>query len=423
MAKRKRLRSHSICFSAWAVSIAFYADGASAAEIGTYLGRITSTVGYEHTYDLDLAETAHALWIFRQQQDWSDAEPMSARFHLQYQIQVDTAEGEAWSQRAQGGLDKLIAFVEKPWGPFTLSLGQQEVSWGENLLMPILDLVNPRDFRNPKGYYDPASKMPVPMINLNYKEADWTAQLIAVPQAIRSRQPDTVADFGVRDERKYRLGLDGEYGGTVGTRIESLDAKLYYWSAWPRVPAYTFTPFSGSSDIQIEEQRVDTSGLSFSYAEASWLLRGDFAHHLHYPATQIGTKIERSTLDQMILGWSWTSESLQTFGAELHSERWEKLPSAYTPGPWVEERRSQRFYSWLGVNSSLRLWGGACEPQLLGLRGINTEDRLLRLVIPWNYNEGLTVAAEYQNSHASSNSPKILLSQQKTLSLRLAYSW
>ncbi len=407
-----------------AVALGTPALGEEEGKAPLLFGRVNSSIGYEHTQDLKQDSNTHAIWSFRQQHDWAfDAEATSAKLRLQYQIQLDTADAESLRGPDQDNLEKLILYVEKPWGPFQFKLGQQEVSWGENLLMPILDLVNPRDISHPRGYYDPASKMPVPMINVDLQQPAWNAQLIAVPQAIPSRQPDELNGFGIEDKRRYRLGLDGEYGGRLGVLVKGVDLKLYSWNHWPRVPSYRFTAYSGTKDIELDERRVDTTGLSLSYAEMNWLLRADFAHHLHFPATQIGTQIERSSLDQMILGWSWTTDTLQTLGVELHAELWEKLPSAYVEGPWVETRRAQRFFSWLGLNGSFRLWDGKVEPQILGLRGLNTEDKLLRIFVPWNFDEAITLGGEYQTSQARSNSPKVLLSQQETLSLRVAYSW
>gem|GEM_PF-5727231 len=46
-------------------------------------------------------------------------------------------------------LKKLIAYIQKPVGTFKFSLVLQEMSWGETLLLHILDLVNPPILRSP----------------------------------------------------------------------------------------------------------------------------------------------------------------------------------------------------------------------------------------------------------------------------------
>ncbi|HYX35941.1 MAG TPA: DUF1302 family protein [Oligoflexus sp.] len=384
-------------------------------------------LGVEYAHDMADGSTQHGQIFFHEKHVWSlTRDARATRFHLQYRLIVDSEEAETWDQPDHDNVEKLIAFVEKPWGDFKLNVGWQEISWGENLLLPILDVVNPRDVGYLRGFYDAGAKQSSPMLLGEWRSGPLDVQLIAVPWAVKSRQPDRVGDYKIADDRQYEVGRDSEYGGRLGMFLGGVDSRLYYFRHHPREPAYRFQAFSGETDIMIEEEMVETSGLSLSYAEASWLVRADLAWHRNFPATSIAAEVERTNLGQSIMGLTYTSDDgLQTLGVELHNDWWETLPEAYSKGAWTETdtERDQTFLTWLAVSANLSLLKSLLEPQIFFLQGLDNKDRMLRLIVSSPVSDRISIGSEYQKTEAATTSPKLLLNNKETLALRCTFSW
>ncbi len=392
-------------------------------DIGLF-GRLSSEAGYEHTQALDVGETSHAVLFLSQQHQWSFQDEAEAwRFNLQYRLIVDFVDNKNYEDVDSDNVDKLLAYAAKSWGSYKLGLGMQEVTWGENLLMPILDLVNPRDLTHSRGYYDPAAKNPSPMINLEWQSSEFNYQLIYVPLPLANKQPDEVGDFGISDKRDYKMGQDSEQGGRVGLILAGIDTKLYYWKHWPRVPSYRFNAFADDKDVIIDERQVESTAMTMSYAGFNWLARADLVHHNNYPATSVSAKVERSGLTQGIFGANWTTDGQQSFGAEFHFDLWEKGPEAFTDGAFVKESKDQKHFNWVGATANLNYFNYLIEPQLFYLRGINSEDEMIRAILLWNAAENITVTGEFQRTYAETSSPKLLLDEREILSARVTYSW
>jgi hypothetical protein len=382
-------------------------------------------IGLEYAHDLADGSTQHSQLFYHEKHVWSPSvEATAARFHLQYRLIVDGEDTRTYEKPGSHNVEKLIAFVEKPWGDFKLNIGWQEISWGENLLLPILDVVNPRDVGYLRGFYDAGAKQSSPMVLGEWKSGAFDAQLIAVPWAVKSRQPDAIGDFKIADERRYEVGRDSEYGGRLGLFLGGVDSRLYYFRHHPREPSYRFQAFSGDTDIIIDEEMVSTSGLSLSYAEAAWLLRTDLAWHQNFPATSVAADVERTRLAQSIIGLNYTTDDgLQTLGVELHNDLWETLPEAYSKGPWTESDRDQTLLTWMAVTANLSFFQSLVEPQIFYLQGLDNKDRMLRLILSSHLSDSISVGSEYQKTEAETTSPKLLLNNKETVALRCTYAW
>lgn len=394
-----------------------------APDVGLF-GRLSSEAGYEHTQALDVGESSHALLFFSQKHQWSLSDEAEAwRFQLQYRLIVDFVEKDSYENLDKDNVDKFIAFGEKSWGALKLSLGMQEVTWGENLLMPILDLVNPRDLTHSRGYYDPAAKNPSPMVNAEWQGTELNWQLILVPLPLKNDHPETIGDFGIADDRDYEAIEDAEFGGRFGMLLGGIDTKVYYWHHWPRVPSYRFNAFAADEDVVIDEEAVDSSGMTLSYAGFNWLARADLVHHENYPATSVAAGLEKSGLTQGILGANWTTDEQQSFGAEFHFDLWEKGPQAYNEGAFVREDEDQKVFNWAGLTANLNFFNYLIEPQLFYLHGLDNSDQMIRTILLWNATDHMTAVLEFQKTYAESSSPKLLLNEREIVSARLTYSW
>ena len=391
---------------------------------GRVLAIDSTSVGLEYVHDIAAGETADSIVSFGQQREWSLSEAGdAAKLHLQYRLWIDSERRETYHGISHANVEKLIGYLENSFDEVKLSTGWQEVTWGENLLMPILDVVNLRDPTHPRGYYDPASKIPAGMINAEWRHGDMSLQGIVVPWPAVMPQPKSIRGFGVDDSQERKVGTDAEYGGRVGFLSAGIDSKLYYFKHWPRVPSYRFKPLSDGDDIIPDEEMQETYGASTSYAAYSWLVRADLAHHTNFPATNIGTAVERTGLTQSILGFNWTNDEQTSLGTEFHLDRWEDQTVAYTKGAWVEEERGSQVLAWLGATAAMSFAQNRWEPFVVYMHGTQKDDELIRTILSWNATDHLTLVAEYQRTHSESNSPKLLLDKRETMALRAAYTF
>ena len=386
--------------------------------------RHSSGVGTEVVYNTKSNTTRNALVFLQQRHDWNlDLNGKETKIHCDYKLWVDFDRKETLEGFDLDNFEKLNLYAEHMFGDVRVKLGNQEVTWGESPMITILDLVNPRNLSHPRGFYDPASKIPQFMANIEWQKDKMSYQLIAIPIPETIRQPEEVLDLNVAPSKPFTSLADGEYGARIGILENELDTKVYFLHHWPRVPSYRFTPWSGAYDLEAADKPQETVGASTSYANANWIARADLAYHNNYPAINIGTEIERSGLTQGILGTSWTTDQLHTFGSELHFDLWEKAPSAYSDTAFVGEKRGIQDIYWMGFNASFNLWNQLLEPQVMYLKGINKQDEALRLIAIWNATDHLEVVGEYQKTDGDSGSPKLLLNRRDTLSLRLTWTF
>jgi hypothetical protein len=333
------------------------------------------------------------------------------------------SDAEHPAAAAADHIEKLVGYLEIPYESLMLQAGQMEIQWGENLFMPVLDVVNQRDVNHPRGYYDPAAKVPARMLNAEWGTQDLSLQVIYIPTPQPLRQPEEVAGFKVATSDRHEPYRDAEYGGRFGLQLAGIDARIYHFRHWARVPAYTFTAFSGQGDLAQEDRLSETNGLSFSYAGYSWLLRGDLARHTAFPATSIGTAVEWSPLTQAILGMQWTTGGGQSVSGELHHDHWDEEPAAWSDGAFVATTKAPRDLTWVVLSANMTFFSGKFEPVLLAMRGIQKSDLLVRAIPVWNATESLSLALELQKTRAESNSPKLLLDQRETVSFRASWSF
>ena len=389
------------------------------ADFGLY-GHATTRFGIEILYDRTEDRLQHNMLFLQQEHRWSLSEQADAiQFHANIKAFLDFEDQESYQNPGTDNIEKWIAFAEKSSGHYQLAVGWQEITWGENLILPILDLVNPRDLTAKRGYYDPSAKIPAGMINANWIQNDFNLQLLYIPKPDLGPQPENIDDFKVETPKSYKFFSDAEWGLRIGGLLKGIDTKLYVLDYWSRMPSYRFLPFATSSDIEATNQRLHTYGASLSYASYQWLTRVDFAYHDRYPAVSVAPEHETSKLYQSIIGFSTTTDQQQTLGLEWHTDLWQSQPEAYSSGAWVESAKQQKTFHWLAANISGQLWNYLIEPSVFYLKGLNNDDRMSRFIILWNTSEQITVAAEWQQTFAKSTSPKLLLNERDSLGLKI----
>ena len=394
------------------------------ADIKVLSERHSSGVGTEYVHSFKDNRSQNSIVFFQQRHDWNlNLNAKDIQVHCDYKLWIDGDRSETLDGVDFDNFEKLNLYADWMWHDVRFRVGNQEVTWGESPMITILDVVNPRNLAHPRGFYDPAAKIPQFMVNMEYQKENANYQVLLVPWPATMRQPKEVVDFKVAPTESYRPIVDGEYGLRFGYLQGEVDTKFYFLHHWPRVPSYVFRSWSADYDVEVQDIKQETIGTSASYAGTNWIMRGDLAYHNKYPSINISNEIERTGLAQGILGASWTTDQLDSFGTELHFDIWEKGPSAYSDTAFIEDKRGPQDIYWLGFNSSLNIQNQLLEPQIQYLKGINKSDEALRLIVIWNATDHLEVVGEYQKTDGDSGSPKLLLNQRDTLGLRLTWSF
>lgn len=384
---------------------------------------ISSGIDADSIYNLHNGEpTSHALTL-HQLYEWrprasQEEQVVTLRYRLMYDSQQPTIPRHI----GLPFLEKLLAYASTPIGNAKVSVGYQEVTWGEGAFMPVLDVVNMRSLTHPRGFYDPAAKLPAAMLRAEYQSEALNWELIVVPSPEAMPQPPTLGDFdvvAVRDQSP----LAPEYGGRIGTYWQGIDAKFYYFRHAARIPAYRFKAFGGDGDLIQDIDPENTFGMSASYAAEFALIRVDLAETDRMPATGIGTEIEHTRLRRGILAAFVATEDQQIFGLELHTDAWAQKPVAYTEGAFVKAKRGSETLNWLAFTSNFRLLNGKIEGLAIYYHGLENDDELVRVGGSYAYSDTISLGGDYTRTYAESRSPLLLLNKRESLAMRITWNF
>ncbi len=138
-------------------------------------------------------------------------------------FEVDPAilsQDEVWGEPTMQEYGWLVqlreAWISGAAGPVELTLGRQVVSWGEGRVLSLVDLLNPRDLREPGQADLEDLRLPVTMARLGvslpsegFMKGTHRFELIAIPEA----------DWGLRSPPA------GPYGGVPGVVASSYEVE------------------------------------------------------------------------------------------------------------------------------------------------------------------------------------------------------
>lgn len=301
------------------------------------------------------------------------------------------AEGDTVS-KTEIALRRFTAETSGDW--YRISLGLQEVTWGETFGVPIVDIVNPRDLTQSLLYKWEQHKLPLLMAYPQFFWNNFTAELIFVPLP---RQ--TPLAFPVQ-ERQLRFGKDAEFGGRIGYLFENgWDLKIFYYNHWNRSPALSVSPLGLKSQMN----RVDSVGGSFSFATSNLVFRGDTVYSDSTPFPKIIAQSPvLGSVWQTVLGTDYTSEGQSTVGVQLHIDHW-NYPGRIRPA-----------LLGLGVRYRTELFRRALEPEIFLFTGINNRDRWIAPKLTWNATANLKVSGELHWLTSSGNGYPILFAGNQT---------
>lgn len=395
----------------------------SASDEQRALRLLSSGVDADSIYNLHNGEPTSNALTLHQFFEWrprpnNEEQVLTLRYRLMYDAQQPAMPRHT----GLAFLEKLIAYGSSPVGNAKVSVGYQEVTWGEGAFMPVLDVVNMRSLTHPRGFYDPAAKLPAAMLRVEYQSEALNWEAIVVPKPELMPQPPTIGDFDVVAVAD-QAPLAPEYGGRVGTYWAGIDAKLYYFRHAARIPAYRFKAFGGDGDLLQDSEQGNTYGLSASYAAEFALLRADFAETDRMPATGIGTEIEHTRLRRAILAAFVATPDQQIFGLELHTDSWAQQPVAYTEGAFVKPRRGSQTLNWLALTSNFRLLNGKIEGLAIYYHGLENNDELVRVGGSYALSDTIALGSDYTRTYAESRSPLLLLNKRESIAMRLTWNF
>ena len=385
-----------------------------------YAEDVPTKVAAEVIYDETVVEDSLYLLSVQREHELADGY-FGMDYDFRYNLQLGYFSEKPSGEKLLLDLKEVIATGEKSWEGSSLKIGAQRVTWGENLLLPILDVVNPRDVTNPKGYYDSSNKLSVPMVQSMWLAGDYSLQLIYVPVTRKSKNPKDIGEFSVKPIEYREWSESYEYGFRPTILWGATEINLYYYNHWQRIPSFVFTPVSGRYDLREDEARVLTKGFSFSHSHDAVVVRGDVAVHDNFPATTVAHEVTRMKLIQGILGAEYATLSQMGFGLELHMDEWEHAPDSFTDDALVSIDDGPRQMQWLGT--SVRKSADDWEGQAAYFEGLDNNDKLTRLKLTYFPNDDYDIDFELVKTEVNTTSPKFLLSQRKRVLLGIKHSF
>ena len=256
-----------------------------------------------------------------------------------------------------------------------LTIGFQEIPWGETFGFQIADIINPKDFSNPME----PERIPVFTVNSQIYINNLTIQTILTPFPRNNKLPSVDSPFnpfpetaGVNVSTKYssmKVSLeDFEYGGKIGLLFDGgLDTSLFYLNHWNRNLLVESKIENFQMYITPVKKKVHTLGGSFSYSLSKIVFRSDYVYHVKapFPTEEFGD-FELTTYHESILGVDLTLESGWIFGLQGHYNKYDDFS-----------------LSWGGMNIRKDFLNGKLKIDLMGIKGINNKDIWIKPEATW----------------------------------------
>lgn len=252
----------------------------------------------------------------------------------------------------------------------TLTLGVQEVVWGETIGLPVVDLVHPRDYREPI-YRDPAeSRLPAALarIDLQLLQA-LNLQILATPIPPPPRVRERIGDTPVSPPQTSQSLAAAEYGSRLGWLFASgLDVKFYALHHHNRNEVYQPILEGSTPSLRLVQEAMNTMGMGFSYSSHAIVWRGDAARHIGQPYESLGS-IRHGSLLRAALGFDWTGPDELLIACQISQDRYD-----HDFQPAVG--RTQ--LSWGAVKVSAPLLSRVITLEALSMHGLGHTDRWLQ---------------------------------------------
>ena len=246
-----------------------------------------------------------------------------------------------------------------------LTLGKQEIVWGETFGVAIADVLQPRDLRESIFATAADARLASTSAALLLHHRHAHLQLVAIPWPTRPRLPPRIGGVPLRDGSTDTTAP--EAGLRLGYLFDSgVDVKLLAARHQSRLPSYTVDASSPATpELVYQSHPVTSAGLGVTYAMESLVIRGDAMQTWQQPASQGVPNTRDEDVLQTIFGSDYSFASGLVLGVQHHLERFaHKRPGI----------RGSATSQWLSVQVREAFWRGRLEAQLLAMRGLGNAD-------------------------------------------------
>lgn len=202
-----------------------------------------------------------------------------------------------WGDHVDFELREL--FVQAPLGPVFLTVGKQQIVWGQADGLKVLDVVDPQDFREfiLDDFED--SRIPLWSVHAEVPLGPVVADLVWIPDPSFHEIPEPGAVFAftaprflpppregfapaLRElERPRRLVADGDAGLRLSSHVAGMDLSLVYLYRYDDRPVFRGEPGVSALGPTIfftpEYERTHLVGGTFSSAFGDLTVRGEVA--------------------------------------------------------------------------------------------------------------------------------------------------
>lgn len=331
---------------------------------------------------------------------WGDVSVRAAG-SLAHDWLPDAADAGIWSayeftsaqadaRRWQGFWDD--SYVRWQPGDFWLTAGYQTFAWGEAESLAVTDVLAPRDQRWPGQADIESVRLPVPALNIRWRNA---VELVVLDATATDRLAGPFDEFDALAELRatgagiatqtprQRLGMAARWQ----QRWAGLDVQLMAASLNAYTPTLRSVAFGGSGveQVTLRPEALTVIGSGVQWTRGSWLWRTEQAWHqgVRLPTEQALAPWVAADEWRSMVGAEYNGWSNLTVSAEMGTVHITQSDQAVAADAW---RWSQSLrVRWSGWNERLSL-----TAQAVNLPG--NEGTVGRLEAEWKPNDPLTLS-------------------------------
>jgi hypothetical protein len=187
------------------------------------------------------------------------------------QVQYDSEEDS--NERFEARVENfLLRMYRDQWNT---RFGWQTLSWGETLGPSLIDVINPRDLRDPTYWLRGDQKLSVPLLLVGWSRESMMVDVWGSPYAPQSILPDEWQNVPIENNDSSRAA---EFGIRAGERIAGWDMKVYAMRHRARTPAMSLA-LKGLEPVITATFPMQTSlGFTVSQAWDTTVLRSEILH-------------------------------------------------------------------------------------------------------------------------------------------------
>ena len=305
-------------------------------------------------------------------------------------------------------LELREAYLSGPAGPFHLTVGKQQIVWGQADGLKVLDVVNPQDFREfiLDDFAD--SRIPLWSLNAEISVGDFNAQLIWIPDQTYNDLPEAGALYALRaprflasvpagagvimrpPARPNNFLADSDAGFRLSGFLDGWDVTanyLYHHIDQP-APFRTLATGPGGTVATVVPRfkRSHLVGGTFSNAFGDFVVRGEtgYAFNRFLPAANTADAdgvVETDQLMQVLgLDWSGLSDTLVSLQLFL---------DVLTAGADIQGR--DRLESTVTVLLRRSFLDDKAAAEVIWLQSVDHGDGLVRPKISYEFGDALEV--------------------------------